>query len=54
MTYYDFEELSDDELASIDAAVAGYDEEVRAMREMEQDMEPPRRDGVASKFAAFM
>lgn len=54
MTYYDHEQLSDDEMASINAAVAGYDEEVRSMMAMEADMEALRRDGVASKFAVFV
>lgn len=54
MTYFDHEELSEDEMASIQAAVAGYDERVRAMREMEADMDALRRDGVAGKFADFV
>lgn len=38
MRYYVGEELSDDEQLSVDAAIAGYEEEMRAYEALEAEM----------------
>jgi hypothetical protein len=46
MTYYDPDELTDDEMMSLEAAVAGYDEECRAWRAMEEELDDLRCQGI--------
>ena len=46
MLYFVDEQLDDDEMLSVDAAVAGYDEEVRAWEAMEAELWDLRADGV--------
>lgn len=46
MVYFVDEELSDDEMMSLDAAIAGYDEECRAWRAMEEELDDLRCAGV--------
>ena len=46
MTYYPDEDLTDDELISLEAAVAGYDEECRAWRAMEEELDNLRCQGI--------
>ena len=46
MVYFVDEELSDDDMMSLDAAIAGYDEECRAWRTLEEELEDLRCAGV--------
>ena len=46
MVYFVDEELSEDEMMSVDAAIAGYDEEVRAWEALEAELFDRRREGV--------